>query len=199
MQAAIVLLAAAALGGVMNMVRGGLWAGWLQGRGRIINVIAYGLFCGALAFYAQADAVHARALVSAALMYALQAPGYGVYTGTILNGFYMKGGVVVSTPKPEIALIDALIGPLAMQPVLYGFTGATLRGALWGAGLALAWVDMGPLDLSTYSFWPLAGGASLGAAFWLARFWPNHSTQWKVGEALFGAALWASVAFTVLS
>lgn len=193
-------------GGVMNMIRGGLWRDQLPGPGRIYNAVLFGFFCFGLAWLAGVPDAFYRSAASAGLMFVLQLPGYGVYVGTILNGYYMDRGEVVPTPAEEIRWIDAIIWGLHKRPVWYGFAGATLRGGAWGAGLAIPWMDMfmvrpwtPAFDITTYSFWPALGGLSFGLAFWIARQWPNSSVRWKIGEAIFGAFLWSAVSATIIS
>jgi hypothetical protein len=166
---ALALLLTAILGAIFNRLRGSGIRG-----GRWINVIAFGFLCGWL--YTPIIGVFA------ALGMAIgQSLGWGRYIGAL-------GGWEQQELK-EVWFIDAVISPLKHNMRLWGFVGLMLRGMFWGACIGI----------SIGSVWPMLAGATMPLCYLLAlhltRWTDNPQGRgWEVGEVLFGAVLWASVA-----
>lgn len=83
-------------------------------------------------------------------------------------------------------------------PVLSGWAALSCRGFMWSTCLYLGFLActyLGLILTQASHYLPLAG-LSMGTIY-LLTIKINKSTGWQMGEILFGAALWGSVAYLV--
>lgn len=162
------------------------WYQWIVNRlldGKTINAVAFALAVAllpAVSYQGMADGVPhymfqnvdwSTGFYAGLAMLAGAAPGWGDYIGAMGN--WRKDSLSEWPP------IDAIIERWYDEPVLWGFAGMTLRGALLGFLVALA----------LHSVLPIVGGALMGCVYFVSvRAYQERG--WPIAEWIFGGIFW---------
>jgi hypothetical protein len=156
---------------VINHIRGGMLDKWLpKGRNDDIAAIMYGVLAG-LVF----NDIW-LALGFAAAFRIGEAPAWGHWVGVAIGDHRIRR---------EKSPIDRLLRNIKSVDV-WAFAGLTIRGALWGAVMAIPAYFADPIMIPVY----IAGGATMGLIYTATRFIPVLTgTRWTISEYIFGAAL----------
>lgn len=173
----------AALGGLVNRIRGGLWGSFLPDAD-MINAVVFGLaialvpsaeYMGMVDEVPHYDFINpdwTAGFYAALAMFAGAVIGWGKYIGA-LGGWEFTN--LVEWPP-----IDKFITRYQSKPKLWGFLGLTLRGGVWGFLITLV----------LHSLFPLIGGLLMGVVYWIALKIGGRSFGWPLGEILFGVVFW---------
>jgi len=180
------------LGAVFNRgFRGGgltQYLPWLKG-GKIINALAFGIFCVASTHYLAAweyAETYNDALWYAVAMWLGAMDGWGEYIGAMVRRHILTG--------TEVEKIDQLILKYKSNPMLWGFLGLTVRGAFWGAAISS----------SVHAIWPLLVGLLMGSVYYVTitlagLLFKERGYGWGGGEIVFGGLLWQAALFSLMA
>lgn len=188
--------------------------------GRMINVVAFGLFLFASTYTYGAGLAALFGFASALGMWAGQAPGWGRYIGALAG--------TEKEPLEEVKWIDRMIAPLHPdnvpnsrlgpigQMMAWGFAGCTLRGTWWGVCLSLPvtvlylcgltpWIEG---DFSTGVAWMIITASAFGIVYGVVIHTYKHhplfaanpiGKSWGASEPYFGALIWGAFAVAFLA
>lgn len=203
-------LVSAAIGGVSNRYRGGLFRNrdrliakirpsWLRAaiafllRGDTVNAVAFGVFCAIIMASSYGGFVgggpvysfEALALsvfvVQAIMMYRAGTPGWGDYIGA-------AGGWRTDN-LAEVEYIDQFLEDLRDRPRLWGVAGLSIRCAEWGLLIGAPLVGF----IGFGALLPALAGATAGPIVWgLSKFLPRGPI-WPLFEIIIGALFWGAI------
>ena len=175
------------IGGISNAIRGGQWKDLfnLPPKSRLRKIASDPI--NAFIFAALVQCMHGDLVLSTmcfAAMWLGAMKGWGDYIGAL-------GGWRTHNLK-EWGAIDWAISSLKRYPKLWGWVGLSIRGALWGAVVAvpfalhgLPWVDF------------IVLGSTMPVWYRLALHWTWHRARsdwqeagWGLGEIIFGIVFW---------
>jgi len=120
--------------------------------------------------------------------------GWGAYIGGILRKEIVK--------EEEVQWIDEVISGLHMAPVYLNTLALSLRGLMWTSSVACATLLLPDLSYLTSLIVATVGltmGPSyLASAYIGDKIYNNRDLGWSIGEYVFGAVLWGSLALLLV-